>query len=279
MMNCDENALEVSIEMVQKKMSRIVMGIITTVGLLPLITTFINNQNTNLGSITYLYVMIYITFPIVFLLGSRVSVKFQSLITILNLTVIGVIGLFTYGLASLSPIYFVTACMLSVILLTKQESILILIVVLFALVGSGILYVNGFVEVNFDFDEYSTSSIAWISRTVTVMCFMLLILIILCRMRSFIMSSITTLRDKNQELTVIYEELSASDTELRVQYAKLDKSGREVFELAYYDRLTGLANRALFSDEVMKQIEKLHNTDQKLAILYIDLDNIQAVTK
>ncbi len=48
-------------------------------------------------------------------------------------------------------------------------------------------------------------------------------------------------------------------------------------KLAYYDGLTGLANRSMFTINLKKEIKKSLNTDNKFAVLFIDLDNFKTM--
>lgn len=55
------------------------------------------------------------------------------------------------------------------------------------------------------------------------------------------------------------------------------ESQREVHQLAYYDPLTKLPNRTLFMDRLNQAIANANRRQQKLALLYLDLDNFKAV--
>ena len=47
--------------------------------------------------------------------------------------------------------------------------------------------------------------------------------------------------------------------------------------MAFYDDLTGLANRALFRDHLSQAIARLERNDKYVAVLYLDLDNFKTV--
>ena len=51
----------------------------------------------------------------------------------------------------------------------------------------------------------------------------------------------------------------------------------ELERLAYFDGLTGLANRALFKRELSEALERTHNSDHVAALLMIDLDRFKEV--
>ena len=80
--------------------------------------------------------------------------------------------------------------------------------------------------------------------------------------------------ESHEELTSLYEELYASEETLREQYEELSEKEKRIQRLAYYDSLTGLANRTY--------IESLFNNSighkkGKAALIYMDLDNFKFV--
>jgi len=48
-------------------------------------------------------------------------------------------------------------------------------------------------------------------------------------------------------------------------------------QLAYYDTLTGLPNRQLFTEQLEKMLEKTNESTNKIAVLYIDIDNFKRI--
>ena len=51
----------------------------------------------------------------------------------------------------------------------------------------------------------------------------------------------------------------------------------KIYNLAYYDSLTGLPNRALFLDHLNQSLLLSNNTEEKIAVLYIDLDGFKLI--
>ena len=54
-------------------------------------------------------------------------------------------------------------------------------------------------------------------------------------------------------------------------------SERKIHQLAYYDTLTGLANRRLFQGRLEAAIESADKNDKKIAVLYFDLDDFKRI--
>ncbi|VAW60945.1 diguanylate cyclase/phosphodiesterase (GGDEF & EAL domains) with PAS/PAC sensor(s) [hydrothermal vent metagenome] len=63
-----------------------------------------------------------------------------------------------------------------------------------------------------------------------------------------------------------------------VQDISIIKSAeKKIFDMAYFDELTGLANRNHFHQHLDEQIKHARRKDRKLAILYIDLDGFKEI--
>ena len=88
---------------------------------------------------------------------------------------------------------------------------------------------------------------------------------------------IKNLEDKNQELSALYEEVSASEEELQQQIDELNEHRATILEMAYHDSLTHLANRALFIKNLNTYIADSKTTISKFAIVFLDLDNFKNI--
>ena len=55
------------------------------------------------------------------------------------------------------------------------------------------------------------------------------------------------------------------------------KAEFEIHSLAFYDRLTGLPNRQLFSQELDTIIESTRGEQKQFAILFLDLDRFKRI--
>lgn len=80
--------------------------------------------------------------------------------------------------------------------------------------------------------------------------------------------------ESHQELTSLYEELYASEETLREQYDELAQKEKKIHNLAYYDPLTGLANRINLESHFN---DNIFNKQSKSAMLYMDIDNFKFV--
>lgn len=55
------------------------------------------------------------------------------------------------------------------------------------------------------------------------------------------------------------------------------KAEQEIYYLAHYDTLTGLANRTYFVELLERKIENAKNKDQSIALLFLDLDHFKHI--
>jgi diguanylate cyclase (GGDEF)-like protein len=89
------------------------------------------------------------------------------------------------------------------------------------------------------------------------------------------------LSESHEELTQLYEELTASDEVMRQQYDEINEinekirlSEEKLAYLAYHDSLTGLPNKLSLYEHAKGILESV---DKKSALLFIDIDNFKYV--
>nr|WP_198044802.1 GGDEF domain-containing protein [Lysinibacillus timonensis] len=57
----------------------------------------------------------------------------------------------------------------------------------------------------------------------------------------------------------------------------LQENEEKLRQLAFYDSLTNAANRRLFEERILQSIEDCKQLDQKIAVMYMDIDNFKAI--
>ena len=82
---------------------------------------------------------------------------------------------------------------------------------------------------------------------------------------------------RNDELGLLGRHLGQVQAQLRELFAQLQSKNEQLQQLALYDHLTGLPNRALFTDLVQREILLARRNQQQFAVLFIDLDRFKAV--
>lgn len=85
------------------------------------------------------------------------------------------------------------------------------------------------------------------------------------------------LKEKNEELSSLYEEIYASEEELRQQYDEVNKHKELLQHLAYYDALTDLPNRTLFFKHLSVVLNNAEKSGTMVAVLFFDMDNFKRI--
>ncbi|RAP74145.1 EAL domain-containing protein [Paenibacillus montanisoli] len=81
----------------------------------------------------------------------------------------------------------------------------------------------------------------------------------------------------NQQLEATYEELIATEDELRTQYRLLVGTEQTLRQVAYRDAVTGLGNRVFFQERLEETILSSKSKNRRFALLFIDLDQFKLI--
>ncbi|MBX9818221.1 MAG: EAL domain-containing protein [Burkholderiaceae bacterium] len=82
---------------------------------------------------------------------------------------------------------------------------------------------------------------------------------------------------RQDELGLLGRHLGRVQEELRTLFGQLGSKNAQLQQMAFYDQLTGLPNRALFIDLVQREMLQAHRNQQQFGIFFIDLDRFKAV--
>jgi diguanylate cyclase (GGDEF)-like protein len=84
-----------------------------------------------------------------------------------------------------------------------------------------------------------------------------------------------------ESINAMADQVVAAETELRAHHAELEKHvaerTRQLHHLAHHDPLTQLPNRRQLSARLGGSLSRASNTGQKLALLFVDLDNFKSI--
>ncbi len=82
---------------------------------------------------------------------------------------------------------------------------------------------------------------------------------------------------RHDELGMLGRHLVQVRSQLGELFGQLESKNAQLEQLALYDHLTNLPNRTLFVDLVQREIQQAHRSQQRFAIMFIDLDRFKAV--
>ncbi|WP_427978361.1 diguanylate cyclase domain-containing protein [Agarivorans sp.] len=84
-------------------------------------------------------------------------------------------------------------------------------------------------------------------------------------------------RHRNDELGLLARSFEAMSLQINQQISELKRKEANLSYMANHDSLTGLPTRALFMEQLRKSIVKAAEQNNKLAVVFIDLDNFKQV--
>lgn len=76
---------------------------------------------------------------------------------------------------------------------------------------------------------------------------------------------------------VIYHFVTSYSNSIREKNNALTKAEKENWQMAYFDSLTGLPNRNLFNERLEKAITKAKRNNEKIVVMFLDLDRFKHV--
>ena len=97
------------------------------------------------------------------------------------------------------------------------------------------------------------------------------------KLKSIILKTTIIVRDKTIQ---IKEKLNRADEMLKKakeKMKKLEEEMKKAKEKALYDGLTGIYNRAVFNDRIVKEIEKAKREKRPLSFLILDIDHFKKI--
>ncbi|BBH23701.1 hypothetical protein Back11_50460 [Paenibacillus baekrokdamisoli] len=87
----------------------------------------------------------------------------------------------------------------------------------------------------------------------------------------------TSLVMANQQLEATYEELTATEEELREQYQLLEGNEKKLRYMAYHDTVTGLHNRVYFQERLNDLLAHAKLHQRPFAVFFLDLDHFKMI--
>ncbi len=84
-------------------------------------------------------------------------------------------------------------------------------------------------------------------------------------------------KSRIEEISSLMTHLRSMNSALNKNFQEIQKEKERLENLVYYDRLTNLANKGLFKDRFNILLNQARRNNEKLAILFIDLDGFKRI--
>jgi len=111
-----------------------------------------------------------------------------------------------------------------------------------------------------------------------------IIAIVIYYYKKGLFENFTVLTEQKEEITALYEELTASQVKLKqqneqlIKYTNVMKNNEKKLErMAYYDVLTGLPNRKMIIKKLDQLIKSSAKLGSRFSLVYIDIDNFKEI--
>jgi len=271
--------LTTPLQKTQQKMLLIVIWLSSVLGIFIVIGSYVNTNEMRTPLKFYLNLIFYMIFIVLLIFRRKLSIHMQAIVVVFNLAFLALIGLFTYGLTALAPMFFLTSCIISISLLNRRITIIVIGLAIVSHLIAGYLYINTRLLFLMDYTFYSQSLSSWIDRMLMLCSFLSLVSLLLYELRKVTEDTIQELQNKNEELIQSTEEMAAAEEELRFQNEKLEQQATEIYHIAYFDALTGLPNRLYIQKKIQEEIESITELETQIVLFYIDIDNFKHINE
>lgn len=163
--------------------------------------------------------------------------------------VVGVSGVFSFGIAASSIFWLVLSCLIAGIVHSVRITLLLAFSLVLVLSVAGAGHVGGWLQASINLERYQTLPSAWLSLIFVSLIFVYFI--------------IRAVGAQNAALLDLLGELEAQ---------------RQVIERsATHDQLTGLPSMRLVEDRIGVAMHQARRSGGKLAVLFVDLDGFKAI--
>ena len=179
----------------------------------------------------------------------RLSYRLKSNVAVGALFIIGIVSMVNVGMAGVSFFWMVQAALLAGTLFSLRRGIIVMLLALLVLIGVAVAYVSGWLRPVGDLNHMATTASTWINYIAVAPLFPTLLLYSIGRFESTIQQLLAGLRDQRDALAI----------------------------MASHDNLTGLPVWRLATDRLQQAFHAARRTEEKVALLFVDLDGFKAI--
>jgi len=206
---------------------------------------FIGNmvRNVVLGnSLSIVHTVLYLFFVTVFLFRSRIGPVRMAVIIALTLYIVGVGGLFLYGIAANTAPVMMGFCFMAALFFGVRGGVYAALLTTATYVLAATLFVSGAIELQPAADVLLHGGVGWFSAVVTI-----------AAMSGLVAAMTGQLKDRTIDLV------------------------RQQYLVARTDALTGLPNRLTLETRLQHSLEEARRVGDSVAVFFLDLDRFKIV--
>jgi len=175
----------------------VIIAVVPPVAILLSIPRFLE---FGLRPVQYVAIGLFAAVVVVTLLRHRLSYRFKSLFLLVGTFVVGVVSLVNWGMVGMYAVFFIGVIFIAALLLSFRAGLLTLGATIVVMIGTGLLVRFGVVSFDVDYPRFSSALSTWVLATGHVAVFALLILVGFHRLHQALLTNITQLGRRSEEL-------------------------------------------------------------------------------
>ena len=211
----------------------------------------------------------------------KIGVQTRGWMLIILLYLVGVVSMARGGLWGDGRIYLVLLPVFGVLLVKVSAGITLVILSIFTFAFFGFLNHIGILENWLIVTEIPMPTEIWFYDGLIFATLMVTAIVVLVDFYKLLMRTLTNEQKNAQRLREAHHLLDQTNIELEAKVeqrtSELAEANQRLYHLANHDPLTGLPNRSLFYEQLESAILQAKESQEFLAVAFIDLDNFKTI--
>jgi len=211
----------------------------------------------------------------------KIGVRTRGWILIILLYLVGIVSMARGGLWGDGRIYLVLLPFFGVLLVKVSAGLTLVVVSISTFAFFGFLNHVGILENWLIVTEIPMPTEIWFYDGLIFATLMVTATVVLVDFYKLLMRTLTNEQKNAQRLREAHHLLDQTNIELEIKVeqrtSELAEANQRLYHLANHDPLTGLPNRSLFYQKLESAILQAQESQEFLAVAFIDLDNFKTI--
>ncbi len=230
-----------------------------------LIITFLGRDEGVSISTTVSFILLFATIGGIFIYRDKVHYHIRVWFIILVSYALGIYLFVVSGWIGLGCLFMALSNVVVTLHNRKKIAVLFFYISIAIYCILGVLFFSGHIQFQYSSNEFINSKFLWIASICTFAMVVSFMVRSIQALNALTTDVVKKLRTRNMELERVGEELEN----------KLDV----IYQLAYYDALTEIPNRASFEKNINHLIQDAEGMHPVFSVVYIDLDDFKVINK